>query len=517
MSESSSTRPLLEAEGLAVRAGSRRLLAPCNLALHEGERVLVVGPSGSGKSLFCDLVLGFAGPETPGLDVEGSLRLEGRELLGADPESRDAQVGAVFQLHALGLFDDLTVDQNLYFGSEDAEQRGAAAAALGLSDLDRRVAACSGGERVRVGIVRTLLRGAGVLLYDEPTTGLDPASSRQVVEAIAASHRRLSIVVTHDYAAFASWADVVVFLDPGSRTLERLPGDEASLARVAASIERASPPIPEESAPRPTFRQRLRTGWKRAALATSRLLEQFAVVFLAPFMLARIAHPEDGPRVRGALRRDLAPAVASFVGLAAILVAFTGTWFLFDRLPERDYSEPLIQEDILAGLGLIFTRVGMPLMASVLLAAKLGAAASAQLGHMSLTRQVDALQLLRVPLWRHLLLPTALGQLVSALVFTTLSMALAYGTALVVFLGTHPGWSARYFHRAYLTEVAWGDLGWIAAKVGVSALGVALVAFRIGTETKRVPEQVVKGIHRTLLAALLLVLAVHATFAFLEF
>jgi ABC-type transporter Mla maintaining outer membrane lipid asymmetry permease subunit MlaE len=257
--------------------------------------------------------------------------------------------------------------------------------------------------------------------------------------------------------------------------------------------------------------------WRDLALATSDALLDAAWLPLAPLAWLRAAHPLDGPRVRAALRRDLAPGVALFVALSAVLVAVTGTWFLFERLPQRAWTEPLVQEDLVAGLGLIHARVGVPLLVSVLLAAKLGASAAAHLGHMSLTRQVDALALLRVPGRRHLLLPTAASQLLAAIVFTALAGLLAWAASLVVFLLSHPGLSARWFHAAYLQEVEPGDLAWVLAKVGTSALGVAAVAWRAGTAPKRAPEQVVRGIHATLLRGLLLVLGVHALYAFLEF
>jgi ABC-type transporter Mla maintaining outer membrane lipid asymmetry permease subunit MlaE len=161
--------------------------------------------------------------------------------------------------------------------------------------------------------------------------------------------------------------------------------------------------------------------------------------------------------------------------------------------------------------------VAIPLLVSVLLAAKLGASTAAHLGHMSLTRQVDALRLLRVPLRRHLLLPAAAGQLAASWLHTALALVLAFGTSLVVFLWDHPGWSSLYFRDAWFEEVHASDLFWLAAKVGVSALAVATVAFRAGIAPKRAPGAVVDGIHATLLRGLLVVLLIHAIFAFLEF
>ena len=510
--------PVLEARGLAVRAGDRRLWHASRFALHEGERVLLVGPSGAGKSLFGDLLLGFIGPDTPGLTVEGELCLDGvDQLRGTDEETPDDALGAVFQMQRSGLFDDLTIEQNLRFGSLDGDACARVSDELNLGDVTRPVTLCSGGEGVRVGLARTLLHGADVIVYDEPTTGLDPVNVRQVVEAIDASHRRLSLIITHDYAAFEGRADVVLFLDPTTRTIERLPATADTFARLHEALEAAGPaPIePVESRPGPLAR--LRDAWQRAAVSTADVLMDWVALLFVPLTFLRSTHPLDGPRVRHALARDLAPGVLAFVGLSAMLVAMTGTYFLFERLPKRVWTEPLIQEDIITGLGLILVRVGLPLLVSVLLAAKLGAAAAAHLGHMSLTRQLDALDLLDVPRRRHLLLPTAAGQLAASWVGTVCAILLAWLTSMVVFLLTHPGFSARYFHAAYWKEIDATAWLWVLAKVGVSAIGVAAVAYRVGSAPKRSPELVVKGIHQTLLRALLLVLVVHAVFAFLEF
>jgi ABC-type transporter Mla maintaining outer membrane lipid asymmetry permease subunit MlaE len=376
---------------------------------------------------------------------------------------------------------------------------------------------CSGGEGVRVALARTLLRGAGVLVYDEPTTGLDPVNAAQVVEAIRASHRRLSLIITHDYAVFEGCVDMILFLDPVQRRIRTLqPGPDAMRILHEALVAGRAPQA-EAAAHGRGLAGRVFAGWRSLALGTTEVLQDWCSLLTTPSALLRLAHPLHGPRMRQALARDVAPGVMLFVGLSAMLVAVTGTYFLFERLPKRIWTEPIIQDDLVAGLGLILVRVGLPLMVSVLLAAKLGASAAAHLGHMSLTRQLDALDLLRVPRRTHLLLPTAAGQWVAAWLGTAVSVALAYVASLSVFLLMHPGYSVRYFYAAFVKELDAEIVIWVLAKTAVSAVGVAAVAYRIGTQRKRAPEQVIRGIHNTLLRALLLVLAIHALFAFLEF
>lgn len=513
----SEATPLIRVKDLSVHARGSVLLDKVGFELHHGERVLLVGPSGSGKSLLSNLLLGFVGPDTAGLEIEGHLEIDGSSLLGKDPQARDGHVGAVFQLHALGLFDDLTIDQNLRFGRDDPQAIEAVMEQLGLTGGKRRIPEASGGERMRVAIARTLLRGGRILLYDEPTTGLDPAASRQVVDAIRASHRDLTLIVTHDYAAFEGEADTILLIDRATGGLERHEASAEGFAAVHAAMTGAAAQEAPPRAPGQGPIKRLGRLVGRFFVGTAEVIEDAVVALLFPLSLLQVFARRDGPRIRQILRRDVSPRTAAFIGIGAILTAFTGTWFLFERLPEAQYAEPLIREDLLAGLGLIASRVGVPLLVSVLLAAKLGAAAAAHLGHMTYTRQVDALALLRVSARRHLLLPTALGQVLAALAALAVAEVLAYTTSLLVFLGTHAGFSVAYFHRSYLQEVDTGDVGWVLVKVAASAVAVALTAFRVGLSPKPGPGDVVKGIHRTLLRALLYVLAIHAAVAFVEF
>jgi hypothetical protein len=107
--------------------------------------------------------------------------------------------------------------------------------------------------------------------------------------------------------------------------------------------------------------------------------------------------------------------------------------------------------------------------------------------------------------------------LVAAWLHTAIAVGIAFVTTTAVFLWQHPGWSALYARTAWAASLRREDVLWIAAKVGASALAVALTAYRVGTAPKRAPEHVLLGIHRTLLLGLILVLAVHAAFAFVEF
>jgi ABC-type lipoprotein export system ATPase subunit/ABC-type transporter Mla maintaining outer membrane lipid asymmetry permease subunit MlaE len=506
------------AEGLEVSIDGRTLLARSDFEVRPGEFLVVAGPSGAGKSLLLDLLVGAVSRRTPGATLRGRLLLGGRDLLDEGIEARAGLCGAVLQSHRSGLFDDLTLRQNLRFGSRDRAAIEEAAAALGFdrADLKRRASRLSGGERVRAALARALLARPPVLLCDEPTTGQDERRREAVVAAIRAAHRAdgATLVVTHDPGPLRALAAGILFLDPASGSVRRLPPDDASFALVAAA-ERG-PPAPPAPVGEGTMRAFLGSAG-RGLEALGRGVEETFASLGFPAALPLAFHPLHGPGVRRSVARALAPGVSLFAGACVALIALTLTYFLFARLPRRAYSEPLVQDDLVSGVGLVLLRVVVPLIGSILLAAKLGASAAARFGLMVLTRQVDALRLLSVGLRRHLLLPLAGAHALAFLWHLAVAAALAYAAALVVFLIDHPGWSALYFDRAFWREIGTPELLWGVLKVGLSGLVVAAVAYRRGTGPVHGERDLTAAIHGTLLESLLLVVTIHSAIAFLEF
>ena len=201
--------PRVVMRGVRKSFGGRAILDGVDLTLSPGRVVVVVGPSGGGKSVLLDLLLGLTAPDAGVIEVRGP-------------------VGMVFQDGAL--FDDLTVEANIAFPhpgppAERAEAVRRAATAVGLAPghLAARPAQLSGGLRKRAAIARTLVQAPPVLLYDEPTAGLDAAASTRVAEAILAARDAVTgqaaLVVTHDYSLAARVADEVQYLDPGLHRL----------------------------------------------------------------------------------------------------------------------------------------------------------------------------------------------------------------------------------------------------------------------------------------------------------
>jgi multiple sugar transport system ATP-binding protein len=195
-----------------------RALDSVDLSLDPGEQLALLGPSGSGKSTLLRLVAGLERPD------EGDVRFDGGSVLDLAPHRRD--VALVFQQYAL--YPHLSALENITLGlrhglglsARDAHARAIdVAGRLGIDDLlARRPRAMSGGQRQRVALARALARQAGVVLLDEPLSGLD-AQLRLTLRVEIARHLRSSgvtvIHVTHDQSDAMTSADRIAVIDAG--------------------------------------------------------------------------------------------------------------------------------------------------------------------------------------------------------------------------------------------------------------------------------------------------------------
>ena len=183
------------------------VLAGVNLRVETGETLSVVGHSGTGKSVLLKLINGLEKPE------RGQILLAGEDIVPyRESELRDVRRKVAMLFQGAALFDSMTVGENVAYGLHEQyedweEERVSARVAeclewVGLPGIEgRQPANLSGGMKKRVGLARALAPGPEVILYDEPTTGLDPANCRRINELIRSLQERLgvtSIVITHD-------------------------------------------------------------------------------------------------------------------------------------------------------------------------------------------------------------------------------------------------------------------------------------------------------------------------------
>lgn len=220
--------PAIECRGLRKSFGGRPVLQGIDLRIEPGETYTILGGSGSGKSVCIKHMIGLLRPDSGQVFVFGRevSRLSERELVDVRKE-----FGMVFQ--GAALFDSQSVRENVAYplrehrfgGEEEIRERvRSCLGAVGLAGIeDLLPSELSGGMRKRVGVARAIALQPRIVLYDEPTTGLDPANSRRIGRLIRDLQHRLrvtSVVVTHDMPLCQDVSDRVALLRGGRLVLE---------------------------------------------------------------------------------------------------------------------------------------------------------------------------------------------------------------------------------------------------------------------------------------------------------
>jgi len=204
--------------------GAKDVLVDINMDLYNGENLVVLGKSGTGKSVTIKCMVGLLVQDEGNVTV---LEEDVNDLKSNELKELRTKVGFLFQSAAL--YDSMTVRENLEFPltrvlkikdqNEINERIEEVLEAVGLlSAIDSMPSDLSGGMRKRIGLARTLILKPAIMLYDEPTTGLDPITSREISELILEMQKKYktsSIIITHDMACAEITADRILVMNDG--------------------------------------------------------------------------------------------------------------------------------------------------------------------------------------------------------------------------------------------------------------------------------------------------------------
>jgi len=220
--------PPVVVKGLHKSFGEQTVLSGIDLTVGRGETVAVLGRSGTGKSVLLKLIVGLDQPDS------GSISIRGQEIEDLDEGQLNEvrkKIGFLFQQAAL--YDSLTVEENVAFPlnrhskMSDAERKsrvGELLSSVGMEqDLQKMPSEISGGMKKRVGLARALALEPDILLFDEPTAGLDPITAEEIGKLISQlkDERKItSIVVTHDIHGAKAFSDRLVVMNEGKIVIE---------------------------------------------------------------------------------------------------------------------------------------------------------------------------------------------------------------------------------------------------------------------------------------------------------
>lgn len=217
-------KPLISVRNLKKSFGSNHVLKGIDLDLYQGESLVIIGGSGTGKSVLIKCIIGLIEPDS------GEIMIDGQNILKADAKAREQLMKRISMLfQGSGLFDSLSVWENVAFGMmhntsiSKSDARALAVkklAAVGLNEAvaDLSPAELSGGMKRRVALARAVVDNPEIIFFDEPTTGLDPIMSTVINDLIIKSVEEIgatALTITHDMHSARQISDRIAMIYEG--------------------------------------------------------------------------------------------------------------------------------------------------------------------------------------------------------------------------------------------------------------------------------------------------------------
>ncbi|HEX6223581.1 MAG TPA: ATP-binding cassette domain-containing protein [Chryseolinea sp.] len=218
---------VIEIQNLSKSFGTNHVLRNFSMSVMEGKNLVILGKSGSGKSVLIKCIISLIAPD------DGSIKIFGNDISNYSSDDLDelrARIGFLFQSNAL--YDSMSVRENLEFPlrrhwNKEQREKGAERAVMEVLEdvglphtVDMMPSELSGGMRKRIALARTLILHPSIILYDEPTTGLDPITAREISHLIVQVQKKYNataIIISHDMNCIQITSNSVIMLIDGTR------------------------------------------------------------------------------------------------------------------------------------------------------------------------------------------------------------------------------------------------------------------------------------------------------------
>ncbi|MBU1430172.1 ATP-binding cassette domain-containing protein [Myxococcota bacterium] len=525
---------VIKISNLTIEVSGNTLIKNQSLDIYDGEIILLIGGSGSGKSVFMKVLTGLIDHNSSNVSIQGAIEIEGRDYLSNSYVFRKKNpIGIVFQDGAL--FDRYTIDQNLDFAFNHSPHKISKEEKLNLKlnllkeleiDASTSIRYASGGQKKRIAIARTLAYNPNIVIYDEPTAGLDPYSSKKAANLIKSTHKLFkkscSIIVTHQYEDFLPFVDRILLLDSQNKKIVEIPMHQFE-ALIQDDIFKSEIKSDE-----------LHTHiLKRITKNTANILEKTTFLFLLSLKLIISSLFRTIPLWKSQkwglrflfhyikLTSFLSSVI--YVSMASIIIGFVGSYFTFKYLPYSYYTKPLITEEVLGVLGFALFRIVIPLIIAILLAARSGAAVASDIGNRVYLQELDAISSLGGSPKSYIHTNVIYSYILSVPLLTLMGFYLSKAVCIAVFLYLHPSfnliWADSIFNM-YLNDTTSSFLigaDWLIFKQVVSGWGLANIVYFIGSRPKYTSSDISKDITMSIILGTLFVLITHMVFALFEF
>lgn len=504
------------------------LLDNVSAVAHSQEIVLLLGPSGSGKSLLSSILLGFITLENPEVLID---RDKARFCLQFDPQSSgieilqdkypdelEGKIGIMFQ--ALGLFEDLTVRENIEFGydhscSPNRTQKQKeqwcrqVMQRLEITDFSEQyVGKLSGGQRQRVALARLLAFSPGIMILDEPTSALDPSSVQEAIRLIQEVHSYertlLMLIITHDYQEMPKIADRIWFINR-QRGLENIAissKDSPELPLVIQDIGQKLLAKKEVRVEEISKVQAIEHTNKAADLAWKNLfvhlfsnLKQIKKMLFTKriFWFWHFFSILFNKTVTWSIPYNL---------LAGLFLGIVVTYFSLNtnfgqvhlesgsEVDIKNFMMPMFFREMLTGLGLVMFRALIPLISCILIAARSGTAITAYLSGMkdSRNKQWEAMKNFGINPSIFLFPQIIISFVVGCFLLSYLSFLASSAGSLMVSLAVNPLCTYHTWHSAFWQQVGsfpfFNGFSLFATKTILCGVVISCISFFFGTREK---------------------------------